>query len=71
MSLSNKDISRARKLKIKLFTMGISVTDAARKLNVTRIWLSNVLNERGESEGLLDRLEEMIEEEDPELRIAA
>ena len=53
--------TRAIKLKVKLLLAQKSIKWAAEQLGVSREWLTKVLNDKEQSEGLLDRLEELID----------
>lgn len=64
MANTSQTNNRANSLRIRLYAEGKSITWAAKKLGVTREWLSKVLNQIMVSELLLDRLEALLDEED-------
>lgn len=57
-----KQSKRAHALRTRLFDARISVVEAARRLEVTRVHLSYVLNGHRDSNPLLDRVEAMLAE---------
>ena len=72
MNPSEQYKSRARSIKIKMFAKGLSQSEVARQLKLTHTHVNLCLNGRRQSNVLLDKIEEMIDEiEDPELEIAA
>lgn len=53
---------RANNLRIRLYAKKKSIKWAASRLQVSREWLSKVLNGTEKSEGLLDKLEDLLED---------
>lgn len=67
MKEQTEQAERAKNLRTKLFHSGIRVQEAASRLDVTRQHLGYVLNGHRPSKELLDRLEQMLEQQpDPE-----
>ena len=74
MTSKEQPSERAKRVKIRLYSMGISIQGMANILDKTRVHVSMVLNGNRISKALLDQIEEhldSLEEEDPELKIAA
>jgi len=64
MNHSNRQESRAKNLRNRLFMLRRSVKWVAEEAGVSRTWASQVLNGQAKSEELLDKIEKIIESEE-------
>ena len=71
MNLIPQNPTRAYRLREKAWRMRVTHAEIARQLGKSRSWVSQVLNEHEESEPLLDRIEEYLDEKAGEFSLAA
>jgi len=64
MNHSDRQESRAKNLRNRIFLLRRSVKWIAEKVGISRTWASLFLNEKIINEDLLDKIEKLIEEEE-------